>query len=95
MAVATWGWGRMAKIEWAADSTAILSPTPLLIAAKYGHRKYMQELLERNDVAADSRSNLGQTPLSYGAANGRGEVVEQLVGSDSTAKNNHQTVGCA
>jgi ankyrin repeat protein len=93
--VANRGYERTVELllKWAISSTAKLSPTPLLLAAKYGQQHFVQKLLERDDVAADSQDDDGRTPLSYAAENGHEQVVQQLLERGDVAADSQDNYG--
>jgi ankyrin repeat protein len=57
--------------------------TPLLCAARYGHKAILKLLLERDDVNADSKDSMyGRTPLFWAAEYGHETVVKLLLERD-------------
>jgi len=70
--------------------------TPLIVAARYGHKDIVQILLE-NGANIDHQDNYGQTALMYAANFGLKDVVQLLLdrGANRTLKTNGGNTACA
>ncbi|QYS94840.1 ANK_REP_REGION domain-containing protein [Trichoderma simmonsii] len=57
--------------------------TPLLYAARNGHKDVVRLLLAANNIDPDTRDNRCRTPLSYAAINGHKDVVRLLLATNN------------
>jgi ankyrin repeat protein len=67
--------------------------TPLLWAARKGHKAVVESLLATNGIDPDSKDIDGQTPLSWAAGNGHEAVSKLLLATDGVDPEFKDTYG--
>ncbi|KAJ5885029.1 hypothetical protein N7495_009539 [Penicillium taxi] len=67
--------------------------TPLLWAAKYGHKDVVRLILAKEDVSIDTKNEWGRTPFSWAAHNGHSEIVEMLLATEKIEVNSRDSLG--
>jgi ankyrin repeat protein len=66
--------------------------TPLLWAAKFGHKDVVRLLLAKENVNIDTRNEWGRTPFSWAAHNGHIEIVEMLLATGKIELNSRDNL---
>lgn len=67
--------------------------TPLLWAAKFGHKDVVRLILAKEDVDIDTKNEWGRTPFSWAAHNGHNEIIEMLLATGKVELNSRDGLG--